>query len=207
MFGNTSKTQEQFERAERAYGQAVALIRSLDETFQSAAFRNNPEERYDTRVTLYQFDVILQAILLHTALVDGSFHRLERRLIDRITHYGDLMAYLYQDSAGTLKLSWDRLERLPAQVKDDLLERLPRILDRTCTSFVRPLAIVDSTVDSVDFLGQLEQYLGEIAQSLSLVDGHSEDAEQAAYAEMSEHLLLARWRAIKEALADPVESE
>ena len=74
-----------FTRAEQAYDRAVALIRSLDETFQSDAFRDDPGERYDSTVTLYQFDVILQAILLQMALSDGVFHRLERRLIDRIT--------------------------------------------------------------------------------------------------------------------------
>ena len=57
-----------FTRAEQAYDRAVALIRSLDETFQSDAFRDDPGERYDSSVTLYQFDVILQAILLQMAL-------------------------------------------------------------------------------------------------------------------------------------------
>ena len=74
-----------FERAEQAYDRAIHLIRTLDKSFQSAAFQDTPEERYDTRITLYQFDVILQAILLRMALTDGNFHRLERRLIDKIT--------------------------------------------------------------------------------------------------------------------------
>ena len=69
------KSHNLFDRAEQAYDRAIHLIRNLDESFQSAAFQNDPEERYDTRVTLYQFDVILQAILLRMALIDGNFHR------------------------------------------------------------------------------------------------------------------------------------
>ena len=52
------KSHHLFDRAEQAYDRAIHLIRTLDQSFQSAAFRNDPEERNDTRVTLYQFDVI-----------------------------------------------------------------------------------------------------------------------------------------------------
>lgn len=186
-----------FDRAERAYGRAIQLIRALDEAFQSAAFQDAPEERYDTRVTLYQFDVILQAILLRMALTDGNFHRLERRLIDRITDYGDLMAYLRRETGGRLDLSWDKVDSLAPEVRDELLERLPEILERTCNSFVLPLARADGAVDSVDFLERLERELREIAESLSGVDGQSSDTERAAYSDMLEHLLTGRWQAIR----------
>ena len=144
-----------FTRAEQAYDRAVALIRSLDETFQSDAFRDDPGERYDSTVTLYQFDVILQAILLQMALSDGVFHRLARRL--------------------------------------------PDILERTCNSFVHPLAVADGMVDSVDFLEKLENELQEIALSLSNIDGVRREAERSAYVEMLEHLLTRRWKQMKEA--------
>ena len=114
-----------FTRAEQAYDRAVALIRSLDETFQSDAFRDDPGERYDSTVTLYQFDVILQAILLQMALSDGVFHRLERRLIDRITRYGDLLVYLRKATNGALALSWEKIDGLSAETKRELARRLP----------------------------------------------------------------------------------
>ena len=193
MIGN----RRYFVQAEQAYERAVRLIRTLDEAFQSAAFQDNPEERYDTRVTLYQFDVILQAILLRMALTDGDFHRLERRLIDRITRYGDLMAYLRRESGGQLELSWDKVEDLAPEVRAELLERLPEILERTCNSFVLPLARVDGAVDSENFLERLERELGQIALSLSVVDGESREVERQAYSDMLEHLLTGRWNRIK----------
>ena len=79
------KNHELFARAERAYDRAIELIRSLDETFQRAAFREEGRTGYETRITLYQFDLILQTILLNMALIDGNFHRLERRMIRRST--------------------------------------------------------------------------------------------------------------------------
>lgn len=201
------KSHHLFDRAEQAYDRAIHLIRNLDESFQSAAFQNDPEERYDTRVTLYQFDVILQAILLRMALIDGNFHRLERRLIDKITHYGDLLVYLRKETDGELALSWDKIDDLSEQDREQLMARLPEILDRTCNSFVLPLALVDGAVDSIDFLERLERELREIALSLSDVDGQSRQAEQQAYADMLEHLLTDRWQRIKEEAREPEPAE
>lgn len=179
------------DRAEAAYDRAVELIRSLDEAFQSRA-----GERYDTRVTLYQFDLILQAILLNMALIDGNFHRLERRLMMKITDYGDLMAYLRRD--GTFgNLSWDSVAALDRAEQKRLLDNLPDILERTCRSFVQPLALVDGAVDSVDFLEGLENELQTIAECMSRVDGVERAEESQAYTFMVEHLLTDRWKAIK----------
>lgn len=201
------KTHQLFDRAEQAYDRAIHLIRTLDQSFQSAAFRDDPEERYDTRVTLYQFDVILQAILLRMALIDGNFHRLERRLIDKITRYGDLLVYLRKETDGGLDLAWDRIGELDPEQREALMARLPEILDRTCNSFVLPLALVDGAVDSIDFLERLERELQEIALSLSDVDGQSRPAEQQAYADMLEHLLTDRWKRIKAEAQEPQPAE
>lgn len=201
------KSHHLFDRAEQAYDRAIHLIRTLDQSFQSAAFRNDPEERYDTRVTLYQFDVILQAILLRMALIDGDFHRLERRLIDKITHYGDLLVYLRKETDGALDLSWDEIDDLSQEQREALMERLPDILDRTCNSFVLPLALVDGAVDSIDFLERLERELQDIALSLSDLDGRSVESEQQAYADMLEHLLTDRWKRIKAEAQEPQPAE
>lgn len=185
------------DRAEKAYDRAIHLIRSLDESFQKTAFQEEQSERYDTRVTLYQFDLILQAILLNMALIDGNFHRLERKLILKITDYGDLMSYLRREGSFGSELRWDSLAGLDADAQQRLVDRLPVILERTCNSFVQPLALVDGAVDSVDFLERLERELGEIAESMSQVDGVPRTEEQQAYASMLEHLLTDRWRKIK----------
>ena len=190
-------SRQYFDRAERAYDRAVEMVRSLDELFQSDAFRDDPQERYDATVTLYQFDVILQAILLQMALSDGVFHRLERRLIDKITRYGDLLLYLRKATGGALALSWEKIDGLSADEKQALSQRLPEVLERTCNSFVHPLAVADGMVDSIDFLERLEGELREIALSLSNVDGVRRESEQAAYADMLEHLLTRRWKHMK----------
>ena len=88
------------------------MIRKMDEAFQNAAFKNDPGKRYDTRITLAQFDMILQATLLSMALSDGNFDRLEQQFVDKITDYGDLLTYIKQDSQGRLDLTWSQVASL-----------------------------------------------------------------------------------------------
>ena len=194
------KTGVYFDRARRAYEQAEHLIKGLDEAFQNTAFQNDPEQRYDTRVTLYQFDVILQAILLAMALSDGRFHRQERKLILKLTKYGDLMDYLHKrDGARFSALTWDSLTEAAPEQQRELTEHiLPEELDRVCNSFVRPLAMADGAVVSIDFLERLEGMLSEIADCMSHIDGTVRAEEADAFRASLEHLLSRRWQSIKD---------
>ena len=201
------KTGVYFDRAKRAYEQAEHLIKGLDEAFQNTAFQDDPEQRYDTRVTLYQFDVILQAILLSMALSDGRFHRQERKLILKLTKYGDLMDYLHKrDGARFNALTWDSLTEAAPEQQRELTEHiLPEELDRVCNSFVRPLAMADGAVVSIDFLERLEGMLAEIADCMSHIDGTVRAEEAAAFRASLEHLLSRRWQSIKDEVTAELE--
>lgn len=188
-------------QAEQAYERAISLIRSMDRTYQSDVFREHPQTCYDTAITLYQFDIILQTILLQIALSDGILHRLERRLIDSMARYGDLMTYLAGKTHGRLSLSWEKLQNMSEAERTELSQQLPAILEQTCNSFVLPLATVDGLVDSADFLAQLEAELQIIARSLCGIDGESLPSERSAYVNSLEHLLTCRWHHIKETVS------
>lgn len=188
------RAQELFDQATRAYQNSIDMIRKMDEAFQNAAFKNDPGKRYDTRITLAQFDMILQATLLSMALSDGNFDRLEQQFVDKITDYGDLLTYIKQDSQGRLDLTWSQVASLREDTQTSLVQALPAILDQLCDSFVKPLALVDKVVDDVDFLQQLERNIAEICVCLSFVDGSSDKVEAAACSEMVADLLGTRWR-------------
>ena len=110
--------------------------------------------------------------------------------------YGDLMPVL-REELGDERLNWKDISRLPADTRGALVERLPGTLERTCNSFVLPLARADA-LDPEDFLLRLEGELREIAEDLRFMDGRVLPEEAAAYQEMSEHLLVDRWRRIVE---------
>lgn len=175
------------QRAQQAYDRAVAYIRSMD-----AAFRSRTGVAYSATVTLVQFDRILQAILLHMALIDGNFHRLERQLIRRVAGHADLMTWLRVNG---VPMTWAQAGKLSDEEREVLTGRLPVLLEQTCNDFVRPLALAD-LADPADYLMALEAELGEIAACMAQVDGKPCAEEQSAYVEMLRHLLTDRWKAI-----------
>ena len=188
------RAQELFDKAVVSYDNCIKMIRIMDETFQNVAFKNDPSSRYDTRVTLAQFDMILQAVLLSLSLADGHFDRLEQQFVEKITDYGDLLTYIKKDSQGRLDLTWSQLGAISPSAQKTLVDGLPTILDRLCESFVKPLAMVDKALDQVDFLDKLESEIAAICVCLSYVDGDSDQSEANACAQMVARLLSTRWR-------------
>lgn len=188
------RAQELFDQAVKSYDEAIQLLKAMDQTFQEVVFKNQPEKRYDTRITFAQFDMILQAVLLNMAVSDGEFDRLEQQFVDKITDYGDLLNYIKQDSKGQLDLTWSQVGNLSAATQHKLVDALPAILDNLCDSFVKPLAMVDKAVDSMDFLRKLEGCIANISVCFSFVDGSSDKSEANASCEMVTQLLEKRWR-------------
>ena len=192
------RAQDLFDSAVKSYDQAISMIRDMDEVYQAAMNQADPSRKgYDTKITLAQFDWILQAILLNAALSDGNFDRLEQQFVDKITDYGDLMAYIRKKTNGQLDLSWAAIAGVDRGTQQKLMDLLPDIMNETCDSFVGPLAAVDNAVDSVDFLDRLTRLIGEIAYYLSAVDGTVETLEANACGDMAHTLFMARWNRLK----------
>ena len=188
------RAQELFDQAVKSYDEAIQLLKAMDQTFQEVVFKNQPEKRYDTRITFAQFDMILQAVLLNMAVSDGEFDRLEQQFVDKITDYGDLLNYIKQDSKGQLDLTWAQVANLSPATQHKLVDALPAILNQLCDSFVKPLALVDKAVDTMDFLRKLETCIADISVCLSFVDGSSDKSEANASCEMVGRLLEGRWK-------------
>ena len=59
--------QDIFDKAAQAYDHAEATIKAMDDVFQNVTGSN-----YDASLTLAQFDMILQGVLLSVACADGT---------------------------------------------------------------------------------------------------------------------------------------
>lgn len=190
------QAQQKFDEAVKHYDAAVELIKALDQTFQQVAFQNDPGKGYDVRITLAQFDIILQAILLRQAIADGNFDRLEQQFIEKITDYGDLLNYIKQDSNGQLDLTWQQLAALNPQTVRQLADMLPKILGKVCDDFVGPLAIVDKAITDIDFFDKLTNHIAVICAMLGIVDNDDDRREGEAAASSIVKLLYDRWAAV-----------
>ena len=189
--------QDIFDKAAQAYDHAEATIKAMDNVFQNVTGNN-----YDASLTLAQFDMILQGVLLSVACADGTFDVLEQDFIRQFAMHGDLLEYIRSDSNGEVDLTWDAIADLPDELVSTILQVLPSVLDDQCESFVYPLAAVDfsySQYGSVittpgDFLKSIESDMIQIAGLLAFVDSEGTDEEINAAVQMIYELEGKHWR-------------
>ena len=189
--------QDILDKAAEAYLHAESTIKAMDGVFQNVTGSN-----YNADLTLAQFDMILQGVLLSVALADGVFDPVEQDFIRQFAMHGDLLEYIKNDSNGEVGLSWDLIANLPEDVSTGLVQVLPRVLDDQCESFIYPLAAVDFTYSQLgnivttpgDFLKSIEADMIRIAGLLALVDSEGTDDEICAAVEMIYELEGKHWR-------------
>lgn len=185
--------------AGQAYIHAEQTITAMD-----LVFRKLSGNMYDPALTLAQFDIILQGVLLSVACADGSFDPVEQDFIRMFAMHGDLLEYIRNDSNGEVDLVWEDIAGLPGDVSAQLIEVLPSILDEQCESFVLPLASVDFSYSQVgniettpgDFLKSIEGDMIKIAGMLALVDSEGTEEEVNAAVLMIYELEGKHWRDI-----------
>ena len=191
--------QDILDKAAEAYDHAEATIRAMDSVFQSVT-----GSRYDAELTLAQFDMILQGVLLSVALADGVFSPLEQDFVRQFAMHGDLLEYIKNDSNSSVELTWDLIAGLPEDVAAGLVSILPKVLDDQCESFIYPLAAVDFTYSQVgnvitspgEFLQSIEADMIRIAGLLAFVDSEGTDEEINAAVAMIYELEGRHWREI-----------
>ena len=189
--------QEILDMAGEAYNHAEQTIAAMDMVFQQFSGSS-----YDPALTLAQFDIILQGVLLSVACADGRLDPVEQDFIRLFAMHGDLLEYINNDSNGDVNLTWDNVATLPEDITSRLVEVLPSILDDQCSSFVLPLASVDFSYSRVgkvettpgDFLKSIEADMIKIAGLLALVDSEGTEDEINAAVLMIYELEGRHWR-------------
>lgn len=189
--------QDILDKAAEAYDHAEATIRAMDSVFQKVSGSN-----YDAELTLAQFDMILQGVLLSVACADGVFDPIEQDFVRQFATHGDLLEYIRSDSNGEIDLTWDIIGGLPEDLIGTLLQVLPQVLDDQCESFIYPLAAVDFSYSQFgdvvttpgDFLKSIEIDMIQIAGLLAFVDSDGTDNEISAAVSMIYELEGKHWR-------------
>lgn len=189
--------QDILDKAARAYDHAEKTIMAMDTVFQNVSGAD-----YDPDLTLAQFDMILQGVLLSVACADGVFDELEQDFIRQFAMHGDLLKYIQTDMGVDTEMTWDLIANLPEGLVNTLLEVLPQVLDDQCESFIYPLAAVDFSYSQYggvmttpgDFLKSIEADMIQIAGLLAFVDHDGTDDEICAAVEMIYALEGKHWR-------------
>lgn len=188
--------QDLFNRACNAYNNIIKILEMTDKAFQDIAYKNDPSKRYDTKVTLAQFDMILQGILLSVGCSDGDFDSTEVQFVDKITDYGDVLSYIKNETKGELALTWEVVARLNSETQQKLVSLMPHFLNKLCDSFVTPLALMDKVLKDVDILDMIQKGIAEIVYCMSALDGSADQNEVKAAAQMVVELIVMRWKKV-----------
>lgn len=189
--------QDILDKAAVAYEHAETTIRAMDGVYQ-----NVTGSTYEAELTLAQFDMILQGVLLSVACADGVFDPVEQDFIRLFAMHGDLLDYIKRNSDIRADLTWDIIAALPEDIAAALIEVLPQVLDEQCSSFIYPLAAVDFSYSRYggvitspgDFLRSIESDMIKIAGLLALVDSEGTEDEMCAAVSMIYELEGKHWR-------------
>lgn len=169
---------EKFNTAESYYEKAVALLNEISQTVVEVA----PD--YDTEGAIAQYDAILQAVLLATAIKDNTLEENEVRFISQITSTGDILLALNSTiaSAGLdyEKIEWSDLRALVESSDDDKKHRIVRFICslayKISGDFIKYYAPVDE-LNQRDFKNELTDLTLPIIMAFCEVDGESMESD------------------------------
>ena len=164
---NPENTKTYFDRACEQYGIAKALVEEMS-SFVQAVRRDFTYEK-----AMEQFDLILQSVLLRTAVEDGRFLGAERQFVAKITDYADLMEFVAQKYG--INATWDDFSALSGEECKEISLRIFVDLDELIDEFVRPFAVVDAMLPK-DYCEELTKAMALIGAYLAACDGDEKDS-------------------------------
>ena len=143
-----------FEIAQAAYKDSLNDIKNMSQLVEKVL--KNAGQKYDYKITLKQFDILLQYSLLQIAAADNDIDENEIAFIRDITQCGDLCDYL--------------------RIGKSLLDTIRDAIIELAHEFVAMFVSVDKTIE-YDFLGDLKRNVTAVILATCRADGQ-ERAEE-----------------------------
>ena len=188
---NKEIAQQNFDASCSLYEEAKGIIKELVNYARSVS----PDFSYD--VSMGQFDLVLQAVLLRIAVEDGYYLDEERQFIEKITDYADIMTYFKNKG---VNISWESFISLSDSDRKELSLKMVVALDEILTDFITPFAIIDKALPR-DYCTDLTNIIGGICIGLARCDADSKDsdaykAEGSVAVVLIEKVIKEKWNAV-----------
>ena len=180
-------TQQLFDRAVDRYRQARSLISDMIEVVHS----NQPD--FNAQNAYFQFDIIVQYILLKTALADGKFLEIEGEFIDQITDSYDILQLFdrhdeeYNWSFAGALMSFEQVESIVSKVEKLAYEHI--------LAFSDIFAEVDLKDHSKNYMGEIYHCIKDIASAFIMADGCATQREIEIAVNVVRECLTGPWLA------------
>ncbi len=157
-----------YEVAQRAYDQSIKALRGMTKLIELAV------DDYDGRVTLNQFDILLQYSLLQVALADGYLNVHECLFIKELTRYSDFCVFLNQ--RGFHDVTWLTIYNTNEEFLRELLMAAEDAIIELSKDFIFVFSLIDS-VTEYDYVSDLKRNIILMIMATCQSDGHAESDE------------------------------
>ena len=178
--------QQCFEKAKQHYDRCLKFIDKMSSNIK----KNVPEFR--SAIARTEFDIILQYILLRTALADGSFKEIEGEFIDKITVNFDIIT-LFRDVPKGLNWKWIGANQSIKNIENVINELRPRA-DEYIEDFINWFSMLDQEDKEFDLLEILCKEIGEICVCFVFCDGKRAKGEIEVAGRTVAEVLSAPWK-------------
>lgn len=158
----------------QAYLEAASLVEKIGEAFSAA--------KGDNGIDLpAQFDVLVQYLLLCSALTDGEFEGAELSVVEEYTTRVSVLDRLSKELG--MALSWGDLAGLNKDSSEKVLAILKKLYFNDIVSFATVIAFADKAT-SAQFGKMLCHKLGVLISDIILADGEFNEEEIVANADI-----------------------
>jgi hypothetical protein len=161
-----------FEMAMNAYNEIINDLSSATMAFKRYADSNNID--YNPKITLIQFDILLQYSMLQVALGDRYLDKREISFIENITKYSDFCDYLRHH--GVEDVSWNTLYNANEDDLNECLNIIKKEIIDLSRDFISIFSIYDATTD-YNYLTDLKKNVLTIIIAVCQADGRAEKEE------------------------------
>lgn len=175
-----------FNKAKTHYENVVSLLNEMGKQVQEI------DNKFSLDVSIKQFDLILQTIMLNQVIADGIFGDEEKEFIEEIVSSADLLEYygVCSTKENTFQsLSWDGLQsfnKKALKIANDAINEMMEPVEDELTYF---LAIIDSKTDKDEF-GLFLKEITLILSCLNIIDDEiTEDEKVATVSNLMKHFV------------------
>lgn len=134
---------------------------------------------FSTDVALGQYDVILQACMLSSAMQDGGLLAQEKGLIVDIARHTDILPLINDALKLREPFDWDGLDELDEYTKNELLDTAYRVARDYADEFVDFFAVVDKVISEKSYYDLIFKETGALLAVLAGIDEDDMEGEQA----------------------------
>ncbi|MBQ7340439.1 MAG: hypothetical protein IJW43_06265 [Clostridia bacterium] len=180
-------SQERFDVAEKRYANCIKFIDAMSKHIQKA----RPDFKED--IAKGEFDIILQYILLRTALADGKFKAVEGEFIDKIVdNYEILKLYGDKLKEGT---TWQWIgEKADLTLIKGVVNELRPKAEKFMDDFINWFSALDLDDKEFDLLAILKNEVDAICENFLYCDGESDEEEKWTALQTVAEVLAVPWK-------------